>query len=106
MDPAHGGGECPEATEGTIDGRCRGSFGHLKDAALAGGNIVAALMAAVHDLSLGQVTRALYEVGGAVPAVSVRVVTGQGSAALCVGSLRPMPGPGGLRRSRCRAERT
>jgi hypothetical protein len=31
---------------------------------LAGGNIFAALMTAVHDLSLGQVTRALYEVGG------------------------------------------
>ena len=36
----------------------------LKDTALAGGNIFAALMTAVHDLSLGQVTRALYEVGG------------------------------------------
>jgi methylmalonyl-CoA mutase len=36
----------------------------LQEAALSGGNIFAALMEAVQHCSLGQITHALYEVGG------------------------------------------
>jgi len=36
----------------------------LKEAAVSGGNIFAELMETVQVASLGQITRALYEVGG------------------------------------------
>ena len=36
----------------------------LQEAAIAGGNVFAVLMDAVRVLSLGQITRALFEVGG------------------------------------------
>jgi len=36
----------------------------LKEAAVSGGNIFAELMKTVQVASLGQITRALYEVGG------------------------------------------
>lgn len=44
--------------------RAPDALDRLKRAALDGGNIFAALMAAAEDCSLGQITHALYEVGG------------------------------------------
>jgi methylmalonyl-CoA mutase len=41
-----------------------GALKHLQEVALAGGNIFAELMEAVKTCSLGQITQALYEVGG------------------------------------------
>ena len=41
-----------------------GALKGLKDAALSGGNVFAALFDAAEHLSLGQITQALYEVGG------------------------------------------
>jgi len=44
--------------------RAGAAVAELKQAALAGGNVFDALMRAVQTLSLGQISRALYEVGG------------------------------------------
>ncbi|MFS0783888.1 fused isobutyryl-CoA mutase/GTPase IcmF [Bacillus sp. 1P06AnD] len=44
--------------------RCNEAIRQIKEAAVNGGNIFAALMEAVKYASLGQITKALYEVGG------------------------------------------
>ena len=46
------------------DGRDAGALAALREAAAAGGNVFAALLDCVQTCSLGQVTHALYEVGG------------------------------------------
>jgi methylmalonyl-CoA mutase len=40
------------------------ALAHLQKVAIDGGNLFAELMSTVHSCSLGQITRALYEVGG------------------------------------------
>jgi len=43
---------------------CESALTRLKEAALSGANIFAELMETVRHCSLGQITRALFEVGG------------------------------------------
>ena len=40
----------------------------LRQAALAGGNVFAELMETVRHATLGEITQALFEVGGSLPA--------------------------------------
>lgn len=49
--------------EANADSR-KGALEHLQQRAIQGGNLFEALMEAVKDCSLGQITHALYEVGG------------------------------------------
>lgn len=44
--------------------QCEEALHHLKQSAMSGGNVFAQLMETVQHASLGQITRALYEVGG------------------------------------------
>lgn len=48
----------------THEGKCEEALNKLKEVALSGGNIFAQLMETVRVASLGQITKALYEVGG------------------------------------------
>ena len=48
----------------TAEKKAEAALARLKETALAGGNIFAELMETVRVASLGQITKALYEVGG------------------------------------------
>lgn len=53
-----------QAFQASHQAECEASLSKLKEVALSGGNIFAQLMETVQVASLGQITKALYEVGG------------------------------------------
>ena len=54
----------PRSTAGTTGQRARAALARLQQVAASGGNVFAELMECVKVCSLGQISRALYQVGG------------------------------------------